>query len=152
MNFVMALLYSASIPNMKYKSWLVVEFTELSLQEKTKSLISLWPSKRFLNFSITLETHAECWDKSKSYVFFALFLEFLNHKNIIALQGIMTIDNLSTFNEIYLIMEFMEFDLRRLIQSQMKITEQMIKFIMYQLLVSINFMHSADILHRDIKP
>jgi len=28
----------------------------------------------------------------------------------------------------------------------------MIKFIMYQLLVSINFMHSADILHRDLKP
>ncbi len=46
----------------------------------------------------------------------------------------------------------MEFDLRRLIQSQMKITEQMIKFIMYQLLVAINFMHSADILHRDLKP
>jgi len=49
-------------------------------------------------------------------------------------------------------MEYMEFDLRRLIQSQMKITEQMIKFIMYQLLVAINFMHSADILHRDLKP
>lgn len=49
-------------------------------------------------------------------------------------------------------MEYMEFDLRRLIQSQMKITQQMIKFIMYQLLVSINFMHSADILHRDLKP
>ena len=48
-------------------------------------------------------------------------------------------------------MEYMEFDLRRLIQSQMKITEQMIKFIMYQLLVAINFMHSADILHRDLK-
>ena len=46
----------------------------------------------------------------------------------------------------------MEFDLRRLIQSQMKITEQMIKFIMYQLLAAINFMHSADILHRDLKP
>ena len=49
-------------------------------------------------------------------------------------------------------MEYMEFDLRRLIQSQMKITEQMVKYIMYQLLSAINFMHSADILHRDLKP
>lgn len=64
----------------------------------------------------------------------------------------MSIEDPATFNEIYLVMEYMEFDLRRLIQSQMKITEQMIKFIMYQLLVSINFMHSADILHRDLKP
>ena len=152
MNFVMALSYSTSIPNMRYKSWLEVEFMESLLQEKTKSQISLLPSKKFPNFSITLEIHAEFWGKSKSYVTFLPCLEFLNHKNIIALQGIMTIDNRSTFNEIYLIMEYMEFDLRRLIQSQMKITEQMIKFIMYQLLVSINFMHSADILHRDMKP
>jgi len=49
-------------------------------------------------------------------------------------------------------MEYMEFDLRRLIQSQIKITEKMIKYIMYQLLAAINFMHSADILHRDLKP
>ncbi len=79
-------------------------------------------------------------------------IEFLKHKNIIALQGIMSIEDPATFNEIYLVMEYMEFDLRRLIQSHMKITEQMIKFIMYQLLVAINFMHSADILHRDLKP
>lgn len=42
--------------------------------------------------------------------------------------------------------------MRRLIQSKTKITEQMIKYIMYQLLAAINFMHSADILHRDLKP
>jgi serine/threonine protein kinase len=64
----------------------------------------------------------------------------------------MKIEDRSVFNEVYLIMEYMEFDLRRLIESRMKITEQMIKFIMYQLLVAINFMHSADILHRDLKP
>jgi len=49
-------------------------------------------------------------------------------------------------------MEFMEFDLHKLIHSSTKITDQMIKFIMFQLLVAINYMHSAAILHRDLKP
>jgi len=47
----------------------------------------------------------------------------------------------------------MEYTLQKLIHSpQVPLTEQMIQFVMYQLLSAINYMHSADIIHRDMKP
>ena len=50
-------------------------------------------------------------------------------------------------------MEYMDYTLQRLIHSQqIPLTEQMIQFVLYQLLSAINYMHSADIIHRDMKP
>lgn len=50
-------------------------------------------------------------------------------------------------------MEYMDYTLQRLIHSQqVPLTEQMIQFVLYQLLSAINYMHSADIIHRDMKP
>jgi len=50
-------------------------------------------------------------------------------------------------------MEYMDYTLHRLIHSQqVPLTSQMIQFVLYQLLSAINYMHSADIIHRDMKP
>ena len=50
-------------------------------------------------------------------------------------------------------MEYMDYTLQRLIHSQqIPLTEQMTQFVLYQLLSAINYMHSADIIHRDMKP
>lgn len=58
-----------------------------------------------------------------------------------------------SFNEVYLCMEYMDYTLHRLIHSQqVPLTEQMIQFILYQLFSAIHYMHSADIIHRDMKP
>jgi serine/threonine protein kinase len=58
-----------------------------------------------------------------------------------------------SFNEVYLCMEYMDYTLHRLIHSQqVPLTEQMIQFILYQLFSAINYMHSVDIIHRDMKP
>lgn len=58
-----------------------------------------------------------------------------------------------SYNEVYLCMEYMEYTLQRLIHSQqVPLTEPMIQFILYQLLTAIYYMHSADIIHRDMKP
>ena len=62
-------------------------------------------------------------------------------------------EEINKFNEVYLCMEYMDYTLQRLIHSQqVPLTEQMIQFVLYQLLSAINYMHSADIIHRDMKP
>lgn len=79
----------------------------------------------------------------------------MKHKNIIGLKDIIPIPEEAkhTFNEVYLCMEYMDYTLKRLIHSQqVPLTEKMIQFILYQLLSAVSYMHSADIIHRDMKP
>lgn len=52
--------------------------------------------------------------------------------------------------DIYLVFEYMETDLHAVIRAN--ILEDIHKsYIMYQLFRSLKYMHSADLLHRDIK-
>ena len=55
---------------------------------------------------------------------------------------------------IFLIMEYVNCDLWKLIHLQpiTDFTENHVKFIMYNLLCAMQFIHSANIMHRDIKP
>ena len=67
--------------------------------------------------------------------------------------------------EIYIITEFMDVDLFNVIKSKQvnckfllffeswqEITDDHIKYFMYQILAGLNFMHSADVIHRNLKP
>lgn len=54
--------------------------------------------------------------------------------------------------ELYIIMERADTDLRRLIQSSNYLTDEQIRKIMYQILWGVKYIHSADIVHRDLKP
>jgi len=56
------------------------------------------------------------------------------------------------FTDVYLVLEYMQSDLHRVIYSDNELTEDHICFIIYQLLCALKYMHSANIIHRDLKP
>lgn len=78
-----------------------------------------------------------------------MFLQELNnHENIIRLLNVLKAEN---DRDIYLIFEFMETDLHAVIRAN--ILEDIHKqYTMYQLFKCLKFMHSAELLHRDVKP
>mgnify|MGYP006121867985 CR=1 FL=1 len=57
-------------------------------------------------------------------------------------------------NRLFLVMEFTESDLRKLMSTVplTNIDDKHIITILYNSLCAINFLHSANILHRDLKP
>eukprot|EP00656_Telonema_subtile_P027312 TRINITY_DN29364_c0_g1_i1.p1 TRINITY_DN29364_c0_g1~~TRINITY_DN29364_c0_g1_i1.p1 ORF type:complete len:231 (+),score=38.37 TRINITY_DN29364_c0_g1_i1:262-954(+) len=77
-----------------------------------------------------------------------MFLQALNHGNIIKLINVHRADN---DKDIYLAFEFMETDLHAVIRA--KILEDVHKqYIIYQLLKTLKYLHTAELLHRDMKP
>lgn len=61
-------------------------------------------------------------------------------------------DTSSNFDELYITQELMDADLCHIIQSKYPISEEHIKRFLYQLLRGLKAMHSANVLHRDLKP
>lgn len=59
------------------------------------------------------------------------------------------------FRNVFIVMECADTDLRKLlsrIPSSLKLSMDQIVHIFYNILCSINFLHTAGIMHRDIKP
>ncbi len=84
-------------------------------------------------------------------------LRQLKHKNIINLKEIVTdkqdaVDFRKEKGSFYLVFEFMDHDLMGLLDSGLvEFTEQFNASIMKQLLDGLNYCHSKNFLHRDIK-
>ncbi|KAG9047535.1 hypothetical protein FS837_002059 [Tulasnella sp. UAMH 9824] len=79
-----------------------------------------------------------------------LLRHFNHHENI---TGLIDMDLLSPdFNEIYLFMEPMEADLHQIIRSGQALTNAHIQYFLYQILRGCKYIHSANVVHRDLKP
>ena len=71
------------------------------------------------------------------------------HPNIITLRDLMV--NLED-DELYIVMELLDSDLHRIIQSPQPLEDAHFKHFMFQLLRGLRFAHSYGIVHRDLKP
>ena len=81
----------------------------------------------------------------------------LDHDNIVKVyevlgpKGASLQGELFKFSVAYIVQEYMETDLARLLE-QGTLTEEHAKLFMYQLLRGLKYIHSANVLHRDLKP
>lgn len=79
-------------------------------------------------------------------------LRMLKHDNVLNLMSLMLPRSREDFQDIYMTSELVEGDLYSIIKSPQKLEEDHIKFIIYQILRGLKYQHSANVLHRDLKP
>jgi mitogen-activated protein kinase 15 len=110
-----------------------------AMDKKTKETVAL--KKIFDAFQ-------NATDAQRTFREIMFLQELSDHDNIIKLLNVHKAEN---DRDIYLIFEFMETDLHAVIRAG--ILEDIHKqYILYQLLKAIKYMHSANVLHRDMKP
>eukprot|EP00292_Cryptomonas_paramecium_P012701 CAMPEP_0113697496 /NCGR_PEP_ID=MMETSP0038_2-20120614/22168_1 /TAXON_ID=2898 /ORGANISM="Cryptomonas paramecium" /LENGTH=356 /DNA_ID=CAMNT_0000620517 /DNA_START=49 /DNA_END=1119 /DNA_ORIENTATION=- /assembly_acc=CAM_ASM_000170 len=110
-----------------------------AIDRKTKEVVAL--KKVFDAFQ-------NATDAQRTFREIMFLQEMNNHENIIKLLNVLKAEN---DRDIYLVTEFMDTDLFAVIRAD--ILEDVHKqYIVYQLFKSLKYMHSAGMLHRDMKP
>lgn len=80
-----------------------------------------------------------------------LLNHFRGHKNITCLYDL-DIVNPQSFNEVYLYEELLDCDMHQIIRSKQALTDAHYQSFIYQILAGLKYIHSANVLHRDLKP
>ena len=79
-------------------------------------------------------------------------LRLFDHDNILNIKSIQLPPSKEDFQDIYVMSELMETDLKNLIKSEMLLSDDHYQFFVYQTLRGLKYIHSANILHYDLKP
>ena len=71
------------------------------------------------------------------------------HANIVSMRDLFCNEQ---NDELYIVMDLMDSDLHRIIQSPQTLTDAHNRYFMYQLLRGVKYIHAQGIIHRDLKP
>ena len=93
----------------------------------------------------------DCFD-TKRVLREIYLLKHLNHKNIIKIRDLISTSNVLSFKEIYLVLDYMPYDLRKVLDSNKVLELDKILKIFFQIADACNYLKRMKIVHRDLKP
>jgi mitogen-activated protein kinase 1/3 len=77
-------------------------------------------------------------------------LRLMQHENILRLHSFYVASGV--FQDVYIVTDLLDTDLSHVIRSKQPISIDHVKYFVYQILRGLKYIHSASVVHRDIKP
>ena len=76
----------------------------------------------------------------------------MKHPYVVELIDVIEPLDKDGFDTLYIVLEFAESDLKKVIKSAIHLGLLHIKTVVYNIICAVKYIHSADVLHRDLKP